>query len=86
MATTGFDGRSNWSAFGHLKGLTAGMMTGRVLVMDERRSAAATFKVDDETTAVPWDSSCAPCVVSWFWYGFTYIPPAELEGWVSPMR
>ena len=50
--------------------------------MDERRTGAATFTTD-EPTAAPWVS---PCVATWFWYGFTYTPPAELEGWVSPMR
>ena len=53
--------------------------------MDERRSGAATFSID-ETTAAPWVSSCASCVATWVWFGFTYIPPAELVGWVSPMR
>ena len=65
-----------------LRGLTTCRSTGRVAGMDERRTGAAIL-TSDETTARPWVS---PCVATWFWYGFTYIPPAELEGWVSPMR
>lgn len=53
--------------------------------MDEQRRGPAIF-INDESTATPSATSCASCVATWFWYGFTYIPPAELEGWVSPMR
>jgi hypothetical protein len=59
--------------------------------MDERPIDAATF-TKTETTVMPWRSAgapsapSAPSVATWVWFGFTYIPPAELEGWVSPMR